>query len=158
MGKNIEKVKKLIAGVGGKRTPGVGYTPKSVSMRIEGEEWTEANGRSWKIENGERKQITKVPPRGFDECDDCDKLILKTIDQQTYNRFKRCKYCQIDFEMKLKREDKWEDWVKEQEEKRWEAVLAEYESEMNEIKKADGPFDTTVANAIANHEQGLNKI
>jgi len=158
MGKNIEKVKKLIAGVGGKRTPGVGYTPKSVSMRKEGEEWTEANGRSWKIENGERKQITKVPPRGFDNCDDCEKLILKTVDQQTYNRFKKCKYCQIDFEMKLKKEGKWEDWVKEQEEKRWEAVLAEYEAEMKQMKEADGPFDKTVAHAIGNHEQGLNKI
>ena len=152
MGKNIEKVKKLIAGVGGKRTPGVGYTPKSVSMRKEGEEWTEANGRSWKIENGKRKQITKVPPKGFDKCDDCEKLILKTIDQQTYNRFKKCKYCQIDFEMKLKKEDKWEDWVKEMEEKRWEAVLAEYEDEMKQIKDADSPFDKTIANALANHE------
>ena len=65
------------------------------------------------------------------------KLILKTIDQQTYDRMQKCKYCQIDFEMKLKREGKWEDWVKEQEEKRWEAVLAEYESEMNEIKEED---------------------
>ncbi len=60
--------------------------------------------------------------------------------------------------MKLKREDKWKDWVKEQEEKRWEAVLAEYESEMDGIKKADSPFDETVAKAIGNHEQGLNKI
>ena len=158
MGKNIEKVKKLIAGVGGKRTPGIGYTPKSISMRKEGEEWTEANGRSWKIENGKRKQITKVPPRGFDKCDDCEKLILKTVDQQTYNRFKKCKYCQIDFEMKLKRENKWEDWVKKQEEKRWEAVLAEYESEMKDLKEADSPFDETVANALANHEHGQSKI
>ena len=158
MGRNIEKVKKLIAGVGGKRTPGVGYTPKSVSMRKEGEEWTEANGRSWKMENGKRKQITKVPPKGFDKCDDCEKLILKTVDQQTYNRFKKCKYCQIDFEMKLKKEDKWEDWVKEMEKQRWEAVLAEYEAEMEQMKEADGPFDKTVANAIGNHEQGLNKI
>jgi len=158
MGKNIEKVKKLIAGVGGKGGIRVGYTPKSVSMRKEGEEWTEANGRSWKIENGKRKQITKVPPKGFDKCDDCEKLILKTIDQQTYNRFKKCKYCQIDFEMKLKKEDKWEDWVKEMEKQRWEAVLAEYESEMKEIKEADGPFDKTVANALANHEHGQSKI
>jgi hypothetical protein len=158
MGKNIEKVKKLIAGVGGKGGIRVGYTPKSVSMRKEGEEWTEANGRSWKMENGKRKQITKVPPKGFDKCDDCEKLILKTIDQQTYNRFKKCKYCQIDFEMKLKKEDKWEDWVKEMEKQRWEAVLAEYESEMKEIKEADGPFDKTVANALANHEHGQSKI
>ena len=40
----------------------------------------------------------------------------------------------------------------DQEEKRWEAVLAEYESEMKEIEEADDPFDKTVANAIANHE------
>jgi len=164
MGKNIEKVKKLIAGVGGKRTPGVGYTGKTIHMREEGEIWEEASGRKFTKVDGKRKQITKVPPKGFDKCDDCEKLILKTIDQQTYNRFKKCKYCQIDFEMKSKREDKingttkWKDWVREQEEKRWEAVLAEYESEMVEIDDANSPFDETVANAIGNHEQGLNKI
>ena len=152
MGKNIEKVKKLIAGVSGQGTPRIGYTPKSIQMRKEGEEWTDARGRSWKIEDGKRKQITNVPPRGFDKCKDCEKLILKTIDQQTYNRFQKCQYCQIDFEMKLKREGKWEDWVKEQEEKRWETVLADYESVMDEIKESDGAFDDTVANAIANHE------
>ena len=152
MGRNIEKVKKLIAGVGGKRTPGVGYTPKSISMRKEGEEWTDARGRSWVMTGGKRKQITKVPPRGFDKCNDCEKLILKTIDQQTYDRMGRCKYCQIDFEMKLKREGKWEDWVKDMETKRWESVLSEYESEMKNIKESDGAFDKTVANAIANHE------
>jgi transcription elongation factor Elf1 len=156
MGKNIEKIKKLVAGVGGKRTPGVGYTPTSISMRKEGEEWTDARGRSWKIEDGKRKQITKVPPRGFDKCDDCEKLILKTIDQQTYDRFKKCKYCQIDFEMKLKREDKkngttkWGDWVKEQEEKRWEAVLAEYNAEMESRQDSDTlKFDKKIANAVA---------
>ena len=150
MGKNIEKVKKLIAGVGGKRTPGVGYTPKSISMRKEGEEWTDARGRSWKIEDGKRKQITKVPPRGFDKCKDCEKLILKTIDQQTYDRFQKCKYCQIDFEMKLRTEGKWKDWVKEQEEKRWEAVLAEYNAEMQIREDSETlKFDKKVANAVA---------
>ena len=158
MGKNIEKVKKLIAGVGGKRTPGVGYTGKTIEMRKEGEIWVEASGRKFTKVDGKRQQITKIPPKGFDKCDDCEKLILKTIDQQTYNRFKKCKYCQIDFEMKLKKEDKWEDWVKEMEKQRWEAVLAEYEAEMEQMKEADGPFDKTVANAIGNHEQGLNKI
>tara|TARA_R100001163_G_C4946984_1_gene116372 strand:- start:62 stop:538 length:477 start_codon:yes stop_codon:yes gene_type:complete len=158
MGKNIEKVKKLIAGVSGQGTPRIGYTPKSIQMRKEGEEWIDARGRSWKIEDGKRKQITKIPPRGFDKCDDCKKLILKTIDQQTYNRFQKCKYCQIDFEMKLKKEDKWDDWVKEMETKRWEAVLAEYEAENIVMEDSDGAFDTTVSTAIANHEQGLNKI
>ncbi len=65
---------------------------------------------------------------------------------------------QIDFEVDLKRQGKWEDWVKEMETKRWEAVLAEYESEMNDIENTDSPFDETIAKAIGNHEQSLDKI
>ena len=126
---------------------------KTTHQRKEGEEWTDARGRSWKIEDGKRKQITKVPPRGFDKCKGCEKLILKTIDQETYDRFQKCQYCQIDFEMKLRKEGKWKDWVQEQEKKRWEAVLAEYESEMNLQNSGKGAFDKTVGtNAIANHE------
>lgn len=148
---NIKRIQDLVTG-NYRNNIQTGYEGKTVHQRKEGEEWTDARGRSWKIEDGKRKQITKVPPRGFDKCKDCEKLILKTIDQQTYNRFQKCQYCQIDFEMKLKREGKWEDWVKEQEEKRWETVLADYESVMDEIKESDGAFDDTVANAIANHE------
>ena len=129
-----------------------GYEGKTVQQRKEGEEWTDARGRSWKIEDGKRKQITKIPPRGFDKCNDCEKLILKTIDQHTYDRMGRCKYCQIDFEMTLKKEGKWEDWVKEMETKRWESVLAEYESEMKLLDNTKGAFDKTVANALANNE------
>ena len=130
----------------------VGYEGKTLQQRKEGEEWTDARGRSWKIEDGKRKQITKIPPRGFDKCDDCEKLILKTIDQQTYDRMGRCKYCQIDFEMKLKKEGKWMDWVKDMEKKRWESVLAEYEAEMKLLDNGKGAFDKTVANALANNE------
>ena len=130
----------------------VGYEGKPLQQRKEGEEWTDARGRSWKIEDGKRKQITKIPPRGFDKCDDCEKLILKTIDQQTYDRMGRCKYCQIDFEMKLKKEGKWMDWVKDMEKKRWESVLAEYEAEMKLLDNGKGAFDKTVANALANNE------
>ena len=148
---NIEKIQKMVKGIYN-RPIQKGYEGKTVQQRKEGEEWTDARGRSWKIEDGKRKQITKIPPRGFDKCNDCEKLILKTIDQDTYNRMGRCYYCQIDFEVDLKRQGKWEDWVKEMETKRWEAILAEYESEMSDIKNADSPFDETIAKAIANHE------
>ena len=148
---NIEKIKKMAKGIYN-RPIQIGYEGKTTAQRKEGEEWTDARGRSWKIEDGKRKQITKIPPRGFDKCNDCEKLILKTIDRHTYNRFQRCKYCQIDFECNLKEKGEWENWVKEMEKQRWEAVLAEYESEMELINKADSPFDKTIANALANHE------
>ena len=148
---NIEKIKKMAKGIYN-RPIQIGYEGKTTAQRKEGEEWTDARGRSWKIEDGKRKQITKIPPRGFDKCNNCEKLILKTIDRHTYNRFQRCKYCQIDFECDLKEKGEWEDWVKEMETKRWETVLAEYEAEMELLDNSKGAFDKTVANALANHE------
>ena len=149
---NIKRIQDLVSG-NYRNNIQTGYEGKTDHQRKEGEEWTDARGRSWKIEDGKRKQITKVPPRGFDKCSDCEKLILKNIDQDTYNRMQRCYHCQINFECELKEKGKWEDWVKEQETKRWEAILAEYEYEMNLQNESKGAFDKTVANAIANHEQ-----
>ena len=142
---NIEKIQKMVKGIYN-RPIQVGYTGKT--LRKEGEEWEDHNGRKWKIQNGQRKQITKVPARGIDKCSDCEKLILKDIDQDTYNRMNRCYHCQINFEVDLKVEGKWEDWVKEMEEKRWETILKEYESEMELYKDSD-PFDKSVVNALS---------
>ena len=130
----------------------IGYQGKSIGERKEGETWVDHNNRTWVKEDGKRKQIPKIPPRGFDKCNDCEKLILKDIDQNTYDRMQRCYHCQLEFEADLHRNDKWKDWVKEMEEKRWEAVLAEYENEMKLMEDSDSVFDTTVANALANNE------
>ena len=133
----------------------IGYEGKTTNQRKEGEEWTDARGRSWTIKDGKRKQITKVPPRGFDKCNgwegsDCRKLILKTIDQDTYNRMGRCRICQVEFEADLHRKGKWVAWRDEQEKKRWESILAEYEQEMSERKESLAlKLDKKVANAIA---------
>ena len=143
---NIEKIQKMVKGIYDRKIQ-VGYIGKVI--RKEGEEWEDYNGRKWKIENGKRKQITKVPSRGLDKCQDCEKLILKDIDQDTYNRLQRCYYCQLEFEADLHQKGEWQNWVKEQEEKRWEAVLKEYESEM-ELNKDANPFDKGVANSLAN--------
>ena len=151
---NIEKIQKMAKGIFNKKVQ-IGYENKTVNQRKEGEEWIDARGRSWTIKDGKRKQITKVPPRGFDKCNgwegsDCDKLILKTIDQETYNRMGRCRVCQLEFEADLHREGKWNDWVAEMEKKRWEAIKAEYDQEMADRKKSKAlQFDTDLANAIA---------
>ena len=133
----------------------IGYEGKTTNQRKEGEEWTDARGRSWTIKDGKRKQITKVPPRGFDKCNgwegsDCRKLILKTIDQETYNRMGRCRICQLEFEADLDRKGEWVAWRDEQEKKRWESILAEYEQEMGERKESLAlKLDKKVANAVA---------
>ena len=151
---NIKKIQDLVSGKYKQRVS-IGYEGKTTNQRKEGEEWTDARGRSWTIKDGKRKQITKVPPRGFDKCNgwegsDCRKLILKTLDQETYNRFQRCRICQMEFEMDLDRKGEWQAWVTEMEEKRWERVLAEWEQEMGELKESKAlKLDKKVANAIA---------
>ena len=74
-------------------------------------------------------------------------MILKDIDQDTFNRMSRCYHCQLEFEADLRRKGEWQDWVKEMETKRWESVLSEYEQEMEEIKEKN-QFDEKVAHAI----------
>jgi hypothetical protein len=147
---NIEKVKKMVKGIYN-RPIQIGYQGKSIDERKEGETWVDHNNRTWVKEDGKRKQITKIPPKGFDKCNDCEKLILKTIDQQTYNRMQKCQYCQMEFEATLHREGKWNDWVADLEKKRWDGILKEYEQEISEIKQKN-PFDKTVANALASNE------
>ena len=133
----------------------IGYEGKTTNQRKEGEEWVDARGRRWTIKDGKRKQITKVPPRGFDKCNgwegsDCEKLILKTIDQETFNRMGRCRVCQVEFEADLHRKGKWNEWVADMEKKRWESILTEYEQEMGEKKESLAlKLDKKLANAIA---------
>ena len=151
---NIKKIQDLVSGKYKERVS-IGYEGKTTNQRKEGEEWVDARGRRWTIKDGKRKQITKVPPRGFDKCNgwegsDCRKLILKTIDQETYNRMGRCRICQVEFEADLHRKGKWVQWRDEQEKKRWESILAEYEQEMSERKESLAlKLDKKVANAIA---------
>ena len=128
----------------------IGYEGKTTNQRKEGEEWVDARGRRWTIKDGKRKQITKVPPRGFDKCGTCEKLILKTIDQETYNRMGKCRICQLEFEAELHREGKWNEWVSDLEKKRWESLKAEYEEEMRLQKESLAlKLDKKVANAVA---------
>tara|TARA_A100001011_G_scaffold134291_1_gene141610 strand:- start:569 stop:1030 length:462 start_codon:yes stop_codon:yes gene_type:complete len=146
---NIEKIRKMAKGIYN-RPIQVGYTPKSINERKEGEIWEETSGRKFTIENGKRKQLTKVPPKGFDKCEKCEKLILKTIDQQTYNRMSKCRVCQLEFEAELHRKGEWNDWVADMEKKRWEAIKADYDQEMADRKESKTlQFDTDLANAIA---------
>ena len=61
----------------------------------------------------------------------------------------RCRVCQLEFEADLHRKGKWNEWVADMEKKRWEAIKAEHDAEMELMKNSDGAFDTKLANAIA---------
>ncbi len=158
---NIEKIRSMLNGTN--RKIQVGPEPKTIHQREEGDRWTDGNGREWMKINGQRRQITKMPARGFDECKDCEKLILKQRDQDTYNRMQRCFHCQINFEVDLKAAGKWKEWVIDQETQRWKSIEKEVVAIMKEMKEdGDQAFDKSVALAVGNEnisqqEQKLKK-
>ena len=55
---NIEKIQKMVKGIYN-RPIQKGYEGKTVQQRKEGEEWTDARGRSWTIEDGKRNKLQK---------------------------------------------------------------------------------------------------
>ena len=119
----------------------IGYEGKTTNQRKEGEEWVDARGRSWTIKDGKRNKSQKYHQEVLTsvmvgKVVIVDKLILKTIDQETYNRMGRCRICQLEFEADLHRKGQWNDWVGDMEKKRWESILAEYEQEMGEKRKS----------------------
>ncbi len=166
MSDNIRKIQSMIRG--DYRKIQVGPEPKTIQQRKEGEIWTEASlanpgGAKWTKKDGKKVQITKMPGRGFDECKDCEKLILKRRDQDTYNRMQRCYHCQLNFEVDLKAAGKWKKWVIDQETQRWKSIEKEVEIILKEMKKdADKAFDKSIVNAMTNEnisqqEQKLKK-
>ena len=153
---NIEKIRSMLNGTN--RKIQVGPEPKTIHQREEGDRWTDGNGREWMKINGQRRQITKMPARGFDECKDCEKLILKQRDQDTYNRMQRCFHCQINFEVDLKAADKWKEWVIDQETQRWKSIEKEVVAIMKEMKEdGDQAFDKSVALAVGNENISQQK-
>ena len=153
---NIEKIRSMLNGTN--RKIQVGPEPKTIHQREEGDRWTDGNGREWMKINGQRRQITKMPARGFDECKDCEKLILKQRDQDTYNRMQRCFHCQINFEVDLKAAGKWKEWVIDQETQRWKSIEKEVVAIMKEMKEdGDQAFDKSIALAVGNENISQQK-
>jgi len=155
MGKNIERVQSMIDGTYQRKIQ-TGYKGKTLTQREEGEEWVDGNGKKWKIVEGKRKQVTTMPDRGFDKCKDCKKLILKKKDQETWNRFNKCFYCQLNFECELKEQGKWKEWVLEQEKSRWSKIEKEVRVIIKEMQEHHSTaFDTDVVHAMTNSDASM---
>ena len=155
--KNLAKVQDMLDGNVQTKIQS-GYTPTTVTHKI-GDIWTDSDGVEWEQMNGYRSKSTKINVGIFSKvCDDCKKPCLKSFDKDTYNRMKRCYGCQTTFEIDLKfmrigkNGNKWQHWVRLQELKRWDSMVAEMEQLVlyNHEQDKKNPFDKSVVNAMAN--------
>ena len=109
--KDVQRLRNLMTGKHGERNvQGVGYT-KLEEHHTEGDIW-ESDGRTWTIKNGVKQNITKLDEAKKEIhmplfCPSCNNLMKKQLDKRFYLQFKKCLDCQIEFEQKLKLEDKW---------------------------------------------------
>ena len=169
MSKNIQKVQDMVDGNFKQKTQVSMHVDEDVhANRKVGDTWTDAEGDQWEQKNGYRSKISKMAAKGIaDKCPDCKSLIFKKWDKDVYKWNGRCYYCQIDYEAKFPRnigtnparehhqedskygqylEGRYENFKKGYIEK-WEEENAEF---VKELDKLENPFDTKVANALAN--------
>ena len=154
MSKNLQKVQDMLDDKHERKIIS-GYLPTEETHKV-GDTWTDFDGKKWEQKNGYRTNITKLANRGIVDykCSDCEKYIVKPWDKEIFKFNGRCYYCQIDFEAELKTFGKFDEWKKEQDERIKEGYIEKFEKEneelVKEIANLENPFDTKVANALAN--------
>jgi hypothetical protein len=112
--RDVQRLRNLMQGKYGEKTrSSVGFSKKE-EFHKEGDIW-ERDGRSWTIKDGIEQNITK-----FDSakkaytmpllCPNCSKIMKNRNDKTFYNIHKTCFNCVIDLEVKLRKENKWEEY------------------------------------------------
>ena len=161
MGKNIKKIQDMLTGEYQENIQ-VGYGDQDVlKHRKVGDKWTDSEGVEWEQKNGFYTKVNKLPNVGIfsKKCKDCGRDCSKVHKKQphfdTWKRFERCFYCQINYETLLKSKsigengNKWQFWIKLQMLKRWDTIDEEIQHLVfhnSEVKVND----KALMNALAN--------
>ena len=161
MGKNTQRVQDMLDG-NYKGKIQVGYEKTEQKRKI-GERWIDSDGKEWEQKNGYIASIKKTPNAGIgDQCSDCKSFIVKPWDKEIFKFNDRCYYCQIEFEAELKTSGKFDEWKEKQDKRIKEQYIEKFEKENKELikqiekmKKENNPFDTKVANAMANENVSM---
>ena len=152
--KNLQKVQDMLDDKLERKIQS-GYVVVEETHKV-GDIWTDSDGKKWEQKNGYRSNITKLANRGIvdHKCSDCEKYIVKPWDKEIFKFNDRCYYCQIDFEAELKTSGKYDEWKEEQDKRIKEDYIKKFEEEhkelVKEIANLENPFDTKIANALAN--------
>ena len=158
--KNLAKVQDMLDGNFKTKTI-VGFSEKAEPIRKVGDKWTDSDGIEW-----EQKEHYKVKGRlgvsgqthpDWDrKCSMCETLILKPWDKDTHKADGRCYHCQLNYELDLKFDKpiRWFAYRRLKELTNMESIEKEMEQWIDELekRKQENPFDTKVANALANGE------
>jgi len=143
---DVQRLRNLVQGKYGDRTTmGTGYT-KAKEFHDEGDVWQE-DGRTWTIKNGVKQNITKLDKakEGIVVplfCPSCSKSTKPHLDKKWFVMYGHCFNCQVDFEAKLKKEGRMEDFEKEIINQHLDGTIQDFEIWFDEMINEKSQFIT----------------
>jgi hypothetical protein len=159
--KNLAKVQSMLDGTYGGKIQS-GYSPTQ-EIRNVGDKWTDSEGYKWEQKDGFRVKSGggSVSVGMFShQCKDCKKncspKTAKPWDRDTWKADGRCYHCQLNYELDLKfdkpiRLFAYRRLKDLQNMESLEKDMVQWVEEITEQRKQN-PYDTKVANALANGE------
>ena len=164
--KNLQKVQDMLDGEGTGKIQS-GYTTTEEIHKV-GDKWVDADGIPWEQKDGYkvkgRLATSDVTHHSWKEkCSDCESLIVKSWDKDTYKADGRCYHCQINYELDLQFDSpiRWFAYRRLKDFQNMKSIEKDMEHWIDERHKMlqENPFDMKVANAIANSnvEMTINK-
>ena len=159
--KDVQRARNLITGnTSARTTEGIGYT-KKYEHHQENDIWEE-NGRTWTIKNGVKQNITKMDK--FKKmgiiplfCPECNVLMKKPLDKKVYPAYQKCFDCVIDYEAKLQKEGKLQDYYNSLRNDHIQKVSIQFEAFMQDQIKESNDNYVTEAGDVESWKGGKSK-
>ena len=159
--KDVQRARNLITGnTGARTTEGIGYTKKCEHHK-EGDVWEE-NGRKWTIKNGLKQNITKMDK--FKKlgkmplfCPECNTLMKKELDKKVFPAYQKCFDCVVDYEAKLQKQGKSEEYFKELQHQHIQSAINGYKAFMESAIKESNANFVTEAGDVESWKGGKSK-
>ena len=143
---DVNRLRNLVQGkYGEKTTMGTGYT-KAKEFHDEGDVWEE-DGRTWTIKNGIKQNITKLDKAKEGIvlplfCPSCSRTMKPHLDKRWFVMYGHCFDCQVDFEHKLRKEGKLQEFEDQVVNANIEGVTKDLETWFDELINEKQTFVT----------------
>ena len=165
--KNLAKVQDMLDGnFQTKIQVGVGDNEPDPIRKV-GDKWVDSDGVPWEQKNGYKVKgrlgVSGQSHHSWDmKCSECESLILKAWDKDTYKADGRCYHCQLNYELDLQFDKpiKWWAYRRLKDFKNMKDIQKEMEQWVDEKEKLNNEkiFDKSVANALANANIDTNNV
>lgn len=117
-----------------------GWRPGTEQAREEGERWEDSSGKRWEMKNGIRQTITKLDGAKTPWwCPKCSKPLNHKNDVRLWKLHGHCVDCQVQFEMKLRREGTFEEYVLKSNVR---SIIAELREKIAQLQEYHDTFST----------------